>query len=178
MSSLISVYTEFSSRLSSLGEVVVAGGAVRDTLLGRKPKDFDVFVLANRDGNAPSYDDIKAELGGLPIAESLFFWHKSEPFLVQSVYWEGAEVQVLSSPCTSVDSLLDSFDWNVSLFAFNGTIVARTPLTDIAPGKELKLQCLTYPASTLRRGFRFSERFGMQFPSETVKQICKAVTDG
>jgi len=175
---LTSVYTEFNRRLGHFGEVVIGGGAVRDTLLGRKPKDYDVFVLARDAGSPPTSDDIKEALKGLPVVESEFFWHKSEPFLVQSVYWESVEVQVLASLRDSVDSLLDTFDWNVSFFAFNGTFNVRTSLLDLAPGKELVLQRLTYPASTLRHGFRFSERFGMQFPAETLKQICKTVAGG
>lgn len=43
------VWDEFNKRLSQFGQVVLAGGSVRDHLLGRAAKDFDVFVLQGTD---------------------------------------------------------------------------------------------------------------------------------
>lgn len=180
------VYTEFNSRLRHVGEVVLAGGSVRDFCLRTTgtpavTKDYDIFVL-----DQPPFDvsfetredSIKSALEGLPTVEPKFPWHKSEPFLVRTVLFRGAEVQILNSPCSTVDDLLDTFDWDVSRFAYNGFLHAPVPVSDIGFGKTLKLHSVTCPMSTLRRGIRFSERFGMRLEDETVRMLCEKVVRG
>jgi tRNA nucleotidyltransferase/poly(A) polymerase len=45
MTDIFAVHSHFEPALREFGQVVIAGGAVRDHLLGRQAKDFDVFVL-------------------------------------------------------------------------------------------------------------------------------------
>ena len=72
--------------------------------------------------------------------------------------------------------LLDTFDWNVSLFALTASgIVQREDVANIKAGGELWVQRLTYPRSTLRRGFRFSERFHMKFREGEIEKVCAEV---
>lgn len=169
---LADVLREFSDRLGRFGPVVIAGGAVRDTLLGNAPKDYDVFVLGT-EFKVLSEDAAKA-LAGLEQIVPLEF-HKSEPFLVAMVRWNGCDVQVMSTPHTTVDELLASFDWNVCLFAYDGTYVQREDTANIRQGGALRLRKVTFPLSTLRRGFRFSERFGMEFKREDIVTLCERV---
>lgn len=168
------VFTEFDARLSDFGQVVIAGGAVRDTLLGRTPKDFDVFVLHDSGAKFQAMKDgIAPKLADLAVIPPIVEWHKSEPYLVASVGWHGAEVQVLANPAPSPDALVDTFDWSVCLYAFDGSeTIAREPVVNIQPGGDLWLQTVTYPLSTLRRGFRFSERFHMRLKQDDVKALC------
>lgn len=172
MTGLDMVQAMFAKRLGHLGRVVVAGGAVRDTLRNETPKDYDVFVL-NTDGLPTG--TFGAALEGLePVA--LLDFHNSEPFL-QGTYKVGAAVvRVMATPHQTVDALLDSFDWNVSRFAYDGADVTDLcPVSEIGHGKPLVLHKITFPASSLRRGYRFSERFQMVFHPDDVVRLCEAV---
>lgn len=175
------IHGEFSRRLSSLGRVVIAGGAVRDTLMGRTPKDWDVFVLQGGEFNFGTGKALaEASLADLPVADPVVEWHQSEPFLASSVRYEQQEVQIMLSPEASVAALVGTFDWNVSLFAFDGNDYFKGEQIDnIVPGKSLRLQADRFPLSSLRRGFRFSERFKMKLENADVLRLCeKIVADG
>ena len=169
------VHDEFLRRLGHLGSVVIAGGAVRDAVMGRTPKDYDVFVLGCP-FNAESRDAVTERLGTLPSLDQLEF-HKSEPFLVGTVSFHvggrDVVVQVMTTDAATVQALLDRFDWNVSRFAFDGAVHALTAIDEIGTGQPLRLHKVTYPLSTLRRGFRFSERFGMEFQRADVLRLCR-----
>lgn len=174
MISVVAIHAEFQRRLGSLGAVVVAGGSVRDELMGRTPKDFDVFVIG-LPFTAESAQAVRDTCVDVPSIEALDF-HKSEPFLAVSLNWNGVMVQIMCSPLTSTAVLLDSFDWNVSRFAFDGSCHALEDIANIVEGKPLRLHRVTYPASTLRRGFRFSERFGMKFEHADLVDLCRRVS--
>lgn len=165
------LHADFSRRFADLGRVYVAGGAVRDSLMGKLPKDYDVFVSGQF-----NQDDASKRCSDLQVVKAMPT-HAYEPFLRGTFCYNGAEVQVMSTPHESLAALVDSFDWNVCLFGFDGlTYERRTALEDIAPGKPLVLQRVTYPRSTLRRGFHFSERFKMQFAAADVSRLCSLVT--
>lgn len=87
------------------------------------------------------------------------------------------KVQIMYSHKKNINELLDSFDWNVSLFAYgNEGFIQREDIKNIGMGKELYLQGITFPSSSLRRGFRFSERFGMQINKEDLYRLCWLVS--
>jgi hypothetical protein len=157
---------EFTSRCG--GRAIVAGGSVRDILMEREPKDFDVFVI----GGHFNADWSK----GCERIESPD-WHKSEPHLQATFRIDGKIVQVMKAESKSPAEVLDLFDWNVSRFAYDATakvdpFIRLTKLDDIAEGKSLVLHRVTYPVSSLRRGFRFSERFAMKFESADMMRLC------
>lgn len=169
------VFDHFSNRLSSIGSMCVAGGAVRDTLMDRSPKDFDLFLLDIPSGNFNDKRRVITEaVAGLEIVKGLE-WHQSEPFLCTTVKWNGVEVQLLANPAPDVEALIATFDWNVCLFAFNGNFVNREKVENIGQGKDLVLQTCTFPLSTLRRGFRFSERFKMRLKRETIVDLSRKI---
>jgi len=172
---LASVFTHFSSRLNNIGSLVVAGGAVRDTLMFKSPKDFDLFLLdiPSKDFKAKKELIVKA-IADLEIVHGLE-WHKSEPFLCVTVKWNGVEVQLLANPAPDAETLIASFDWNVCLFAFNGNFVNKEKIENIGEDKDLVLNTVTFPLSTLRRGFRFSERFKMRLKRETIVDLARRI---
>ena len=182
---IFKIYNEFNDRFKGFGQVFLAGGCVRDFLMRRDPKDFDVFVINNE--LFKDFDNqkqlIKAKLADLIKVEPKVEWHKSEPYLVATVEFEGVEVQILFNPAKTIEELLSTFDWNVCLFAYGytgGTIpqfICGESIENIGAGKDLKLNKLTFPLSTLRRGFRFSERFLMKLQKEDLIQITKAYFD-
>lgn len=177
MENLITVFNEFSGRLAQFGTVVAAGGAVRDSLMGREPKDYDIFVLPGHDGF--DFDklakDIEPSLSDLEQVKPLE-WHNSEPYLIATVRWNGFEVQVLVNPEPDMASLVSTFDWNVCLFAYDGAVFFQgEQIENIGYGKDLTLQKVTFPLSTLRRGFRFSERFKMKLKYDDIIDLCRRV---
>lgn len=173
MTQLHGIWSDFSRRLGHLGAVVIAGGSVRDSLLSRQPKDYDVFVLGSGDGDGL---DFSTPLSDLPVIDGLE-WHKSEPFLQGTFKYGVGVAQVMATPHKTASDLVDSFDWNVSRFAYDGvsTIAMCDAVSDIAPGRPLRLHKVTFPASTLRRGYRFSERFQMVLDPADVVTLCRAV---
>jgi len=176
MERLIEIHSRLKERLGDLGDVCIAGGAVRDTLMDATPKDYDLFVLHD---SGTKFETIKTEIRNrisdlseiAPVVE----WHKSEPFLVATVDYQGVEVQILANPAPSMHALIETFDWNVCLFGFDGAFVTLEDVANIGPGKELRLNKVTYPLSTLRRGFRFSERFLMKLGRGDIKLLCEQI---
>lgn len=170
------VYAEFNQRLSPFGKVVIAGGAVRDSLMGKQPKDYDIFVL-RPDGFDFEKDrkTLTEQLHDLTKVVPVVQWHGSEPFLAATVQWRDREIQVLVNPQPSKEALIATFDWNVCLFAYDGAMLCGENIDNIGPGKTLRLNKVTFPASTLRRGFRFSERFLMVLEHETVADLCRQI---
>ena len=163
-----------------LENFVIGGGMVRDALRNSIAKDIDVFVLD--DGTHKTFTEAKEDIlertKSLPFIESKIEWHKSEPFLVKSFSNAYGDVQVMARNINTVEELLDTFDWNVSLFAFDGKrVYARESVEEIGVGKELKLQACTYPVSTLRRGFRFSERYTMKFNKSDIVFLCNKILE-
>lgn len=166
------IYADMSARLSKVGLVVIAGGAVRDSLLGVTAKDFDVFISCKQTDSVK----IPMAMDGLERIE-VPEYHKSEPFLLGTWKVRGQYVQVMWTPHNSIAELVASFDWNVSLFAYDGRFHCFEDIANISSGKPLRIQKITFPASSLRRGFRFSERFGMKLQRSTVLQLCQAIIE-
>lgn len=177
MKTIEEVYKEFQPKLRDFGQVILAGGSVRDTLLARTPKDFDIFVLYNKDFNfKEAKETIEPILESYGTKAPLVEWHNSEPYLVATLDWHGQEVQVMVNPAQSPSELLETFDWNVCQFAYDGTYFIGDPKT-VGYGKDLILNACRFPLSTLRRGFRFSERFLMKLRNEDINTICQKIID-
>ncbi len=174
------VWDVFSALLGDFGSVVIAGGSVRDQLLGREAKDFDLFILCDK--REFEFGKIKKEIEPRIAAYSRrkpqVDWHMSEPYLVASIDFEGSEVQIMVNPATSLEGLIATFDWSVCLFGYDGyRILKLSDLSEIKVGGKLTLQKCTFPLSTLRRGFRFSERFKMKLDNDEIAKLCNAFLD-
>lgn len=177
---IFEIYTEFSNRLLEFGDCYLAGGCVRDHLMNKTAKDFDFFILNHTlwEDFKESKQKILAKLSDLPISKPLVEWHKSEPYLVVSCEYKGLEVQILLNPANTIDQLLDTFDWNTCLFAYGKDgIFQKELIQNIGPNKELKLNKVTFPLSTLRRGFRFSERFLMKIRRDDIDLLCTKILE-
>jgi hypothetical protein len=176
MENLIQCRQEFQDMFDELGEIVIAGGSVRDTLMGKKPKDIDIFLLGNL---KEDIDDFVADkLQDFATLDLKLDWHKSEPFLLQSIQYKEMEVQFLATPHGTLEGLIDSFDWNICQFGLGEDgVIQKCEITEIDVGKYLKLNKVTYPYSTLRRGYRFSERFLMRLKTADIKTICNKIME-
>lgn len=178
------IHGKFSEVLGEFGEVAIAGGCVRDLLMGKIPKDYDVFILNTNPNDKVLNSQIKIKLDtlALPNIPSEVDWHKSEPFLIATVNagvlfkghdLEGTkEAQILLSPYKNIKKLVSSFDWNVCLFGWSEEgLYKEEEVENIGKGKELKLNRITFPQSTLRRGYRFSERFLMKLRNSDLAKL-------
>src|SRR5690606_1748417 len=165
------VFAEFHRRLSHIGQVVIAGGAVRDWLMGREPKDYDVFVLG-----APNQPEpFERALADLEPVTTLDF-HKSEPFLQGTFRFGECIVQVMATPHTNVIAVRDEFDWHVCNHAYDASgVTDGGPVESIRPGESLRLHGVTFTVATLRRGFRFSERLSIRLEYAHIRRLCEAV---
>lgn len=191
------VYREFSFRLEGLGEVVIAGGAVRDALLGQLPKDYDVFVL----NNYHSYKELTAKIIerlGSNIPQWTIHPIDLIPSNIQSLsetikkeddykgrvaancfnVIDNKIVQIITSGCSSLKELIDTFDWTICMHGYDGNVISKYPIDDqIGLGKDLILNSTDTPLNTLRRGFRFSERFQMNIPNNTILLLCAKILE-
>ena len=176
---IFTVHNHFRQVLGPVGQVVLAGGAVRDSLRNQEPKDYDIFVLPwqldtewhrNEGRKFIVKDLLKDYKKNQPILT-----HDYEPYLVADLTWHDVRVQVMLNPAQSMYSLVETFDWKICKFAWNGSAMYLEfdPNEVIVPGAELELNTVRFPASTLRRGFRFSERFGMSLPQSTILELCR-----
>lgn len=179
LTDIYDIYNTLAPKLSFLGKIVVAGGSVRDFLLQREPKDFDLFILGPKIDTVsfPNkfQDFCRLQLDLEPYSSDLD-WHKSEPFWLTNLQIKGAEVQVMHRELRDTETLLDTFDWDISQFALdeNG-ISSRRDISTIKSGEFLNLSNVTYPLSTLRRGYRFSERFEMRLKNQDIKKLCAMI---
>lgn len=167
------IYTEFN-KLNEIGKLYIAGGAVRDELLNITPKDFDLFVLDNVENKE---EKISEYLKDYEEVDPIVPWHQSEPHLIKNVKYKDYIIQVMNVTIDNLDDLLDTFDWNICMFAYDRDFYQKCNTEDIGVGKDLILNKITYPLSTLRRGFRFSERFKMKFKVEDIKELCRIINE-
>lgn len=153
-----------------LGRAVLVGGSVRDCILGREPVDWDVYYLGS------SVAEIARAFDGRtsPI-ERPFKRHKSLAGEVDAPF---GRVQLMATELQSLPEILETTDWNVSQFGFDGEIHGTENVEGIAKGARLRLLTVSNPISTLARGFDFAKRFEMLFDSRDVVALCEAVASG
>lgn len=150
----------------------IAGGAVRDTMLGLQPKDYDVFVLGyHKEAVAKMCKSLNiASDWDLPAVHP-----SSKSDLVDDYMVLGNTVQVMAMPYTfTPENLISNFDWNICQFATQGGKLISVGDLPKA-GDTLKLVSSKFPASTLERGYRFAKRFDMVFPEETETMLKQLV---
>lgn len=184
MDKLKNVFAAFNQELSQFGEIVIGGGSVRDALMGKSPKDYDIFILGHTELTEEIKERIINRLSKYPKVEVEFEWHKSEPFFIISIHYENSEVQFMYHPAKTIEELVDTFDWNVSMYAFGkGGVYSPegVSIDQIKKGGLLflnpKLETFKFPYSSLRRGYRFSERYGMRLPSTEVDKLACDITN-
>lgn len=174
--------------------VVIAGGAVRDHLLGRKPRDYDVFVLSGKLG-PPKVNklvkDIRNYLLGmgtdsgqsyLSFSVTSKYGASDNTGPVAEFYFWGHKVQVMVSPVAIPQQLVATFDYNICKLYYPNAQHSgeHSVVANIKQHGALKLvgtAPLPYPALTLRRGMEFASRYGMQLPDTTVEYLCKLIVN-
>lgn len=134
----------------------LAGGAIRRTLIKQSlDSDFDFF-----------FTDVDAKNAFVSNAESKGFLKTREtkhhtqlegtlgdsklPVVVQAINFQYY---------TSLDDVLDSFDYTITQFGFDGENLVTTPyaLWDLGR-KRLAIHKITYPVATMRRMLKYSNQ--------------------
>lgn len=164
-------------------DVVVAGGAVRDAIVDKDPKDVDVFLLCPDWDTYISGDVAQRLPDKLRDSDVYLFKTPSQPPHAQllgnthiTVGTTSLITQIILSPRPTLDDLLDGFDWNICLFGWDGMhIVMGADPSVIGAKKSLKLHNSDLPLNTLRRGFRFADKFKMILPDDVIIELCRQI---
>jgi hypothetical protein len=137
----------------------IAGGAVRRTVQGEKlDSDFD-FFFANSE-QADAFESSLWALGAVQMGKT----DKATTFTLpakmpaEGVYLPEMKVQAIRFQFfVDPEALIDSFDFTLSQFAFDGESVFVGPfaLWDVAR-KKIVINRVTYGVSTLRRLLKYT----------------------
>ena len=179
----------------------IAGGAVRDILLHREPKDIDIFICGVDDWTQEGRLSFKKKLNlsklYYKIATSNLPWHKYEKFLLLSIIWKMSaqfkekelEVQFCGFPKKSINALLETFDWEICHFAYIPGLLYYTDrsqrlidkIKSYSPTNEkyrppaMRLTNFQFPISNLRRGFKFENRYPIKLDYRSITRLCREV---
>lgn len=166
----------------------IAGGAPRDCILGRNPKDIDVYLLTDHPTTDTDaiMEHVESAYGKdlLEESETELHTYRGNPLItpITSFKINGFIIQTMVSAQTTIKNLLNTFDWNICRVAWNqekglfdpedlsSTMIHPDSWRDI-----LLLRKVTNPFSNLRRGYRFSERYGFQLHTDDIATLCSAI---
>lgn len=165
---LLDDFTGILKRVRDAGgtDAVIAGGAVRDFLLGRPMKDIDVFLRSR--GNVEDERIVKT---AYPKAELQFNTDPEYSIQMPEVasvwnYQEGglfadAPVQLifLNGPDVTLPGMLERFDFGLCRAGFDGDIVVTAAFVKDAFGMTMTLLYSPHPAHSQRRYERLIRKY-------------------
>lgn len=145
----------------------IAGGSIRDYFMGKPIKtDHDLFFP----------DERNYELA------AVYFKAKNAEVIWESdngmkVVYEGKKFDLVKFFFKTPQETIENFDFTVSMFAvdINQVYHGETSFMDLAK-KQLMLNKIPYPASTLSRAFRYYNK-GFRMCAEEMKKLCLAIQD-
>lgn len=165
--------------LYSYEGLILAGGAVRDTLFGTDISDYDLFLTDKADVESiKSYFLSKgfSNTFACPLGH-LFSYMKGEDFKKPE---ECVKVQIICKRrYYDVADLINSFDFSATYFAIQvdkeDDLVVYTDhraIKDVRK-KQLSLVNLEYPSSTLNRLYKYRNKG--YYTGDIIKEIVKVV---
>jgi hypothetical protein len=157
--------------LSELKEAGVncwlAGGALRDYFMGIQIKtDYDIFFPNDEEyGKATEY---------FKKQESEVKWESDNGMKVKH---KGKTYDLVKKFFASPQETIDNFDFTVSMFAVDNERVyfGETTFIDLAK-RQLMINKITYPASTMSRAFRYYKK-GFSMCLGEMKKLFEAIQD-
>jgi hypothetical protein len=143
----------------------VAGGSLRDYFMGKAVKtDHDLFFP----------DDMNYNLCATYFKASgaTVKWESDNGM---KVLYDGKTIDLVKHFFSGPQECIDAFDFTVSMFACDGDKVywGETSFMDLAK-RQLMLNKIPYPASTLSRAFRYYKK-GFTMCLEEMKKLCEAI---
>lgn len=172
--------------LSPFGEVFVVGGAVRDTVLNKKPKDIDLVARVDEDtiekvlGN---YDKAKLNKTGKQFPVFRFSYHDEEVEIAlprtETKTGEGnRDWQIVTSPDIGIEQDLERRDFTANAIAVNAStgevIDPLNGIEDLQKGKLRVISDSSFKDDSSRtiRALTAMSKHGLQ-PTETTREKMK-----
>lgn len=145
---------------------IIAGGAVRDYLLGYEPKDIDVFVH-----HSASIDHGKDFIFTGPNKDFIFtgpnadrdaeYVGNAAPFAVMNYQYANLPVQVIYTKC-SPRGHVDTFDIGLCQMGYDGEVhMSEAALTDM---KNKTVTIINDMENAVKRQTRFVEKYNFSKP--------------
>ncbi len=135
------------------GGAIVAGGAVRDYLLGVEPKDIDVFIAANKFMNPAGFhelgEDKDAEYGAM-----------SEICVVTRGVVADRQVDLVGVDYPNVSDMIERFDFGVARCWYDGELHDTPEAAADRANKTVTLFLDDRLERSRARFARFNERMG------------------
>ena len=168
--------------LYSYGGLILAGGAVRDTMFGTGISDYDLFLTDKADLKAISEYFVGQGFGlvfACPLGH-LFTYMKGEDFKKPE---ECVKVQIICKRRYSdVADLINSFDFSATYFGMQydedeDHLVVYTDhraIKDVRK-KQLSLVNLEYPSSTLNRLYKYRNKG--YYTGHIIKEIVGRIAE-
>jgi hypothetical protein len=152
----------------------IAGGSVRDYFMGVPMKtDYDMFFP-----NEMEYEKAKAYFNA---KKAEIKWESENGM---KVIYENKTIDLVKKFFATPQDTIDAFDFTVSMFAidFEKVYHGETSFIDLSK-RQLMINKITYPASTLRRAFRYYKKGfvmckgEMKRLIESIQEMAKENTD-
>lgn len=185
MSEASALITFLTSNLGLPFKPIIAGGFARDSILGVKARDIDVFLLANEYSVDDATQYVIGRLGSnyiQHIVESKLYNTQADgipafgpPINFQFLQWP---VQLICTPCTSPEDVVGSFDYNVCQYWIgeNDRVMGLTDnFLDVLVHRNMRLLHTRTPWSSLRRGILMADRFGFNFLEQDKRRLVEAL---
>lgn len=153
----------------------IAGGAVRDALIGRKPDDIDIFLFDNLAEYVHAQYLDETEFEDTETFEKGYGEDDDGVYYAEATYKEH-KVQIIEAKkfgC-SVENLVENFDWNICQFAFDSQGLRCFESPEILwPGGILRARkgALNRPERAVKRGREFASRYSLTLPYGELRKI-------
>lgn len=162
-------------------EVYMVGGCVRDSVLGRKPHDYDICTSATPDEILKAFSDEEIIPTGLQHGTVTILINK-EPFEVTTYRIDGNySDNRRPDNVTFTKNLVEDLrrrDFTINAMAYNPRIGLIDPFNGLEDIKEEKIRCVgsakdRFGEDTLRilRAIRFASQFGFVIEPDTDWEI-------
>lgn len=107
---------------------VIAGGCLRDMLLGVKPKDVDIWVYNNIPPIDPESLGIEAE--GFELVRSVWTSRSLSMIMVTTVIWKGVTFDIIRLRDPNI-AAVDRFDFGINQVWYDGKHIHTTDAFDM-----------------------------------------------
>jgi len=143
----------------------LAGGSLRDYFMGVKiTSDYDIFF--------PSESEYVKAVQFFKRVDAEVKWESENGMKVK---YNKRTFDLVKKYFASPQITIDAFDFTVSMFAVDSEKVyyGETSFIDLAK-KQLMINKITYPASTISRAFRYYKK-GFVMCQGEMKKLCEAM---
>lgn len=155
----------------------LAGGALRDYFAGVKiDTDYDIFFPNEEEYNKAVAHFKKNTVSDDGLCTPILFikWESDNGMKIS---YKGKTYDLIKKFFPDPQSTIDAFDFTVSMFAVDTQKVyfGETTFIDLAK-RQLMINKITYPASTLSRAFRYYKK-GYSMCLGEMKKLIEAIQD-